>query len=116
MDGRAPEDRPCLQPTPERIIWCFGQWQPLYDAIRKKIPWIEFVSGIPDDLDDQHHINASKRNILVFDDLMTDAKCDQRVADLFTKGSHHSVSHSEFISSRERMQRYRFEYTVHGIV
>ena len=23
------------------------------------------------------------------DDLMTEAKCDQRIADLFTKGSHH---------------------------
>ena len=78
-----------IQPTPERIIWCFGQWQPLYDTIRTKIPWIEFVSGIPDYLDDQHYINASKRNIIVFDDLMTEAQCDQRVADLFTKGSHH---------------------------
>ena len=78
-----------IQPTPERIIWCFGQWQPLYDAIWKKIPSIEFVSGIPDYLDDQHYINTGKRNILVFDDLMTEAKCDQRVADLFTKGSHH---------------------------
>ena len=78
-----------IESTPERIIWCFGQWQPLYDAIRKKIPWIEFLSGIPDYLDDQHYINASKRNILVFDELMTEAKCDQRVADLFTKGSQH---------------------------
>ena len=25
----------------------------------------------------------------MFDDLMTEAKCDQRIADLFTKGSHH---------------------------
>ena len=25
----------------------------------------------------------------MFDDLMTEAKCDQRTADLFTKGSHH---------------------------
>ena len=30
-----------------------------------------------------------KRNLLVFDDPMTEAKCDQRIADLFTKGSHH---------------------------
>ena len=37
-----------IQPSPERIIWCFGQWQSLYDDIRKKIPWIEFVKGIPD--------------------------------------------------------------------
>ena len=43
-----------IQPSPERIIWCFGQWQPLYDNIRKKIPRIEFVNRIPDNLNDQH--------------------------------------------------------------
>ena len=47
------------------------------------------MNGIPDHLNDQHYINVGKRNILVFDDLMTGAKCDQRIADLFTKGSHH---------------------------
>ena len=57
--------------------------------MRKKIPRIEFVNGIPDHLNDQHYINVGKRNVLMFDDLMTEAKCDQRIADLFTKGSHH---------------------------
>ena len=47
------------------------------------------MNGIPDHLNDQHYINVGKRNLLVFDDLMTEAKCDQRIADLFTKGSHH---------------------------
>ena len=78
-----------IQPSPQRIIWCFGQWQTLYDNIRKKIPKIEFVSGILDHLNDLHYINAGERNILIFDNMMTDAKCDQRIADLFTKGSHH---------------------------
>ena len=78
-----------IQPTPECIIWCFGQWQPLYDYIQKKIHRIETVRAIPDNLDDQQYINIGKRNILVFDDLLTEAKCDQRIADLFTKGSHH---------------------------
>ena len=76
-----------IQPSAERITWCFGQWQPLYDNIRKKIPGIEFVE--PDHLNDQHYIDESKRNVLVFDDLMTEAKCDQRIADRFTKGSPH---------------------------
>ena len=60
-----------IQPSLERIIWCYGQWQPLYDNIRKRIPRIEFVNGIPDHLNDQHYIDVSKRNVLVFDDLMT---------------------------------------------
>ena len=61
----------------------------LYNNIRKIIPRIEFVNGKPDHLNDQHYINVGKRNHLLFDDLMTEAKCDQRTADLFTKGSHH---------------------------
>ena len=59
----------------------YGQWQPLYDNIRKRIPKIEFVNGIPDHLNDLHYINVGKRNVLVFG--------DQRIADLFTKRSHH---------------------------
>ena len=78
-----------IQPPPERILWCFGQWQPLYDDIQKRIPWIEFVHGIPDYLSSSQYIDVSKRNLLIFDDLMTEAKCDQKIADLFTKGSHH---------------------------
>ena len=78
-----------IRPAVERIIWCFGQWQPLYDELQRRIPWIEFVHGIPDYLSSSEDINAGKKNLMVFDDLMTEAKCDQRIGDLFTKGSHH---------------------------
>ena len=78
-----------IHPPPERIFWCFGQWQPLYEDLQKRIPWIEFVHGIPDFLNRPPFINPGKWNLIIFDDLMTEAMCDQRIADLFTKGSHH---------------------------
>ena len=78
-----------IQPTPQRVIWCYGQWQPLYEELKRTLPFIEFVNGIPDLLNDSQYIKASQRNIIIFDDLMSEAKCDQRIADLFTKGSHH---------------------------
>ena len=78
-----------VQPPPERILRCFGQWQPLYEDLQKRIPCIEFIRGIQDYLDNAQFIDPSKRNLIIFDDLMTEAKCDQRIADLFTKGSHH---------------------------
>ena len=78
-----------IHPPPERILWCFRQWQPLYEDLQKRIPWIEFVHGIPDYLNSLQFINPGKRNLIIFDDLMTEAKCEQRIADLFTKGSHH---------------------------
>ena len=79
-----------IQPSPQCILWCFGQWQPLYEELQKRIPYKEFVHGIPDYLQNPQFINAATRNLIILDDLMTDEKCDQRIANLFTKGSHHS--------------------------
>ena len=78
-----------IQPRPQRILWCYGQWQTLYERLREELPHIEFHNGIPADLGRPDFIDTTERNMIVFDDLMTDAKCDQRVADLFTKGRHH---------------------------
>jgi hypothetical protein len=78
-----------VNPPPERIIWCYEQWQPLYDKLQHTKPWIEFERGILDSLNSPEYINTHKRYLTVFDDLMTEAKCDQRIGDLFTKGSHH---------------------------
>ena len=47
------------------------------------------MNVIPDYLNSPQFINPGKHNLIIFDDLMTEAKCDQRIADLFTKGSHH---------------------------
>ena len=49
---------PLIQPPPERILWCLGQWQPLYEELQKRIPYIEFVHGIPDHLHSPQYINA----------------------------------------------------------
>ena len=78
-----------VQPPPERILWCFVQWQPLYEDLQKIILFIEFIRNIPDYLNNAQFIDSSKRNLIIFDDLMTEAKCDQRIVDLFMKGSHH---------------------------
>ena len=58
-----------VQPPPERILWCFGQWQPLYEDLQKRIPCIEFIRGIPDYLDNAQFMDPSKRNLIIFDDL-----------------------------------------------
>ena len=78
-----------IHPPPDHSLWCFGQWQPLYKDFQKRLLWIEFVHGIPDYLKGSQFTNPGKRNLIIFDDLMTETKCDQRIADHFTKGSHH---------------------------
>lgn len=73
-----------ITPSPERIIWLYGQWQPLYEDLKEHV---EFIEGIPDDIG--HFLDVNKRNVIIIDDLMTEATQDSRVCDLFTKGSHH---------------------------
>jgi hypothetical protein len=76
-------------PPPQRIIWCYGQWQPSYFDMMRTMPGIEFNQGIPDDIDNADYLDVSQRNLIVLDDLMAQSGKDKRISDLFTKGSHH---------------------------
>ena len=52
-------------------------------------PKVDFIQGIPLDLDQDSFIHPSKRNLVILDDLMSTAAKDSRVNELFTEGSHH---------------------------
>jgi hypothetical protein len=79
-----------MAPPPQRIVWLYKRWQPLYDEIsRTVIPQVEFVRGIPYDLDGNHYFDPRIRNVIVLDDLMSTTAKDPRINDLFTEGSYH---------------------------
>jgi hypothetical protein len=54
-----------ISPTPQRIIWCYGQWQPSYFDMMRTMPGIEFNQGIPDDIDNADYLDVSQRNLMV---------------------------------------------------
>ena len=74
-----------IQPSPQRIVWCYSQWQPMYDSM----PGVQFVKGLPPNLEDDGYFDLRVRNLLILDDLMSEAGKDQRVTHLYTRGSHH---------------------------
>ena len=78
-----------IYPPPERIVWCYSQWQPAYIVLVVTIPQIEFVKGIPPDLAHDSYFDVDKRSLIVFDDQMIDAGGDKRIVNLFARGSHH---------------------------
>ena len=47
------------------------------------------MKGIPANTEDEQFLNPAIRNLIVIDDLMSEASNDKRICDLFTKGSHH---------------------------
>lgn len=78
-----------IWPPPERILWLYKRWHPLYDVIKSTVyPSVEFIQGIPLDLDQDSFIHPRTRNVIL-DDLMSTASKDSRINELFTEGSHH---------------------------
>ena len=79
-----------IYPAPQRIIYLYTRWQPLYDEILSTVhPRVKFVQGIPSNLDQDSFINPRVNNLIIIDDLMSLSSKDPRITELFTEGSHH---------------------------
>ena len=61
----------------------------MYLEMIDTIPGIELYEGMPSEIDSRDFLDVNKRNLIVLDDLMAQLGGDKRIANLFTKGSHH---------------------------
>ena len=78
---------------PTQIYWFYNQWQPRYDTLKRALKKkIQFTQGLPDLSEDLHEINPEYNNILVFDDLMSQAIDSPVLSQLFTQGRHRNAS------------------------
>ena len=65
-----------IYPPPERIVWCYSQWQPTYSEVLMTIPGIEFVKGTPENLEQRSYFAVNIRKLIVIDDHMIEAGRD----------------------------------------
>ena len=83
----------CPSEKPTQIYWFYNQWQPRYYALKRALKRrILFTQGLPDLSEDLHEINPEYNNILVFDDLMSQATDSPVLSKLFTQGRHCNAS------------------------
>lgn len=79
-----------IWPPPKRILRLYKRWQPMHDVIKSTVyPSVEYIQGIPLDLDQDSFIHLRTRNLVILDDLMSTASKDSRINELFTEVSHH---------------------------
>ena len=71
-----------MDPPPEKMTWCYGEWQSAYASMN--IPNLQFEEGFPN----ASLFDPKTRKLVVTDDLM--AETDGRVTTLFTKKGHQS--------------------------
>ena len=78
---------------PRRILWFYSQWQDRYEAMKSAIGKdIKFFRGLPKFKDDLREIDPKCNNVLIFDDLMSEAIQSPIVSRLFTQGRHRNAS------------------------
>lgn len=70
----------------ERIIYCYGEYQPRFLDMEREIPNIQFIEGFPEDI---YSLFNQKPGILVLDDLMSESTNKDAMANVITKGCHH---------------------------
>jgi len=107
-----------IQPGIQRIVWLYKRWQPLYTIINRTVtPKVEFIKGIPTDLDEDDFFDVRLTKLLILDDLFFESGKDTRITDLFTAGSHHrylsviSIIHNLF-GTKAPTQRRNCHYMV----
>ena len=75
----------------KRIVWCYSKHQPdLLKELNEINKDIEYVEGIPSDINNEFDRNTT--NLIILDDLMDEASKDERIAQLFTRGRHDNLS------------------------
>ena len=70
----------------DRILYCYGVYQPLFDEMKAKIPKIQFHEGLPVDI---NSFATGKHCVCVLDDLMYAVVNDHKTCRLFTEYAHH---------------------------
>ena len=70
----------------DQIIYCYGEYQPIFDEIRQNMPEIQFYEGFPDV---KGITDPSFHTLMINDDLQNELLDNLELANLFTKGSHH---------------------------
>ena len=73
-------------PVSSKVIYCYGEYQKEFELF----PCVELVEGFRSDVGKL--TGGHDNSLLVLDDLMSQCSNDQRVADLFTRGSHQGIS------------------------
>ena len=80
--------RTVIEPSPERILYCYGAYQQMFSEMEG----VEFNEGIPS-LDE---FDGKKRTLVIIDDLMHETSVV--VSKLFTRVSHHTNTCVIFIT------------------
>lgn len=86
----------------EKVIYCYGIYQTLFEEMEKELPFVTFHEGLPTASDLETLSDKTACNLVILDDLMQSVTSSPEMETLFVRGMHHrhlrrSVSESEHV-------------------
>jgi len=75
--------------TPDKIVYCYTEYQPLFGEMKKSVKNITFHQGLPEREQIEEYSEGMNHVILVLDDLMLKITQSEDCVHLFTVTSHH---------------------------
>ena len=74
---------------PQKVLYCYGIYQPFYEKMEKELPFITFQQGLPSTSDLEALADEKTCNLICLDDLMESVTTSSEMENLFVKGMHH---------------------------
>ena len=68
-----------------KVLWCYGEFQAMYNSQIGPNVKVSYIEGLPT----EDELRKGSYDVVVVDDLMYETGDDKRLANMFTKGSHH---------------------------
>ena len=72
---------------PQKVIFCYKEWQHTYTVMQEKFDFIKFIDGIPDD-ENEIVTDVKIPHLVVFDDMLGE-KDEEKIKLWFTRKGHH---------------------------
>lgn len=74
---------------PEKVLYCYGIYQPLFEMMEKELPFVSFHQGLPSEDTLRELSSPGSCNLVILDDLMETVTSSTEMQSLFVKGVHH---------------------------
>ena len=81
---------------PEKVVWCYKEWQHAYNLMQESFDFIKFIEGIPDD-ENEIVSDVSIPHLVIFDDMLGE-KDEEKIKLWFTRKGHHRNSSVIYIT------------------
>ena len=78
-----------IKTPPQKILYCHGVYQELYDRMERDIPNITFHEGLPSKDVVEDFAQGGSHGLVILDDLMHKVLESKEMELLFTQGCHH---------------------------